>query len=192
MTTVRLPDASRPGLPLTGRGLLSATTLVAGLLVVTVWSYRYREMEAALAARFTDVFTPSFSFGSDWVVKPVAGKSLILAVTSSCTTSLLVAPLFVAGAWALMLRRLRITMTLTGLILGIAVLLTMGTLRMALIGLSWHRWGRVSAWVSHDVVGTLITVASAALALGVMLTVASRGSRTTTREFTSGDGPGGR
>jgi hypothetical protein len=64
-------------------------------------------MEAAMAARVTDVFTPSFSFGDRWVVEPVDGKSLILVVTASCTTSLLVAPLFVAAVWALLLRRLR-------------------------------------------------------------------------------------
>jgi exosortase/archaeosortase family protein len=192
MTALHLPQTSRSRGPLAARAAVGAATLVAGLLVMTSWSYRYREMEATLAAHLTDVFTPSFSFGDRWVVEPADGKSLLLVVTPSCTTGLLAAPLFVAGVWGLLLRRLRISLTMAGLVLGLAVLLTLGTIRMSLIGLAWHRWGRVSAWVSHDLVGTLITVLSAALALGVMLTVASRGSHTLTREFTDEAPQGGR
>lgn len=192
MTVTQPSGVARGRTHASARGLLSMATLVTGLLVVTVWSYPYRELEAALAAHVTGLVTPSFSFGDRWVVEPIGGKSLMLVVTGSCTTSLLVAPLFVAAVWALLLRRLRVSMTLVGLVLGIGILLALGTIRMAVIGLSWHRWGVVSAWVSHDLVGTLITISSAALALGTMLTIAARGSRVTRREFTDDAVPGGR
>ena len=140
-------------------------------------------MEARLASGLASLVTPSYSLGDRWVLTTAHHDTLVLVVTSACTTSLLVAPLFLVGAGALLLRRLEVRWTFAALAVGVVVLLGLGTLRMGIIGLSWTRWGTGATWFTHDVLGTLISVVSAAAALGVMLLVITRRSRVEARTF---------
>ena len=184
MTTAQaIPAASSRGAR-GSRVLLSTIVATTGLLMSTAWSSTYRVMEAHLAAASAGLAIDTNALGDRWSITTAAGDTLILVVTSTCTTSLLVVPLFVAATWLLLLQRMRPVAVLLGLATGLLVLLGLGTLRMCLIGLAWHRWGHGAIWVTHDVLGSLISVLAAAAALLVMLLVLTRSGRHEARRFT--------
>lgn len=174
---------SRPAAGGIGRLAIALALAAAGVLTPTLWSGRYREMEAWLAAHSTALVTPATSFGDRWLVEGRPTRSVVLVVTSSCSTGILVMPLLLAGALALMVRRIQPLPALIGLAAGLLLLICAGTVRLTMISLAWHEWGSQSKWLSHDLLGTLITLLSGAAALGVMLVIGSRRDRTSPRAF---------
>ncbi|MGZ4531408.1 MAG: hypothetical protein ACXVXP_03540 [Mycobacteriaceae bacterium] len=165
------------------RRLFAVTFVLIGVLVATVLSVPYRGMEALLASRLTGLITPTFNFDDRWVVEGQPGRSLILIVTAACTSSLLVGPLFFVAAWAVLQQRMRPWAVVSGLLCAMVIVLGIGTVRMSLIGLAWHSWGRSSAWVSHDVTGTVLTLLSGVIGLATLFLVAARLSPAPARRF---------
>lgn len=165
------------------RPALAVVLAAVGVLASTSWGHSYRVLEARVASSATSLWTQSYAVDERWVVKTAQGNTLIVVVTSACTTSLLVLPLFLAGAVALLLPRLSMRWTVAALGAGSAVLFGLGTVRLSLIGYAWYRWGVGAIWVAHDVLGTIISVISAATALGLMLLVISRKGRFAGRRF---------
>jgi exosortase/archaeosortase family protein len=161
----------------------SAILVVTGVLCALSWNVPFRTMEASLAAGATNAFFPAQADGFRWMVGPVEQRSVILVITTSCSSSMLVTPLSLAAGWLLLLPRMAIGYTLLGYGLAAGLLVGLSTCRQVMIGLAWHEWGNVSLWLSHDFVGSLLSLAAGVIALGALFYVSGKGNFIVKRQF---------
>lgn len=161
---------------------ISLIGLAAGC--VTVWSTGYRSFEASAASTLMNsTDAGSLASGDAFRVERASSVGRWFVITPECTTLILMVPLVLFAAWSLLQRRLRPAMTLAGLAAGLTVLLTMGTVRLATIGAAWRSWGDGSLWVTHTLVGTLISLGATLAALGLQASVTGMRSPAAARSF---------
>ncbi|MGW8552600.1 exosortase/archaeosortase family protein [Streptomyces tubercidicus] len=164
-----------------------ALGLLAGLTaVLTVWNGYYRKGEAFAAGKAAGIFTSTITLDDSYHVTAAPGPyghGVWIVVTMECTTSLMLAPVALLAAWAALQPRIRPVMTLLGFSSGLAILLALGTVRLAGIGLAFHRWGESSFWLTHNLVGSLISLFSAVIALAIQLKVMSLRNSAVPRSF---------
>ncbi|MEU8782891.1 exosortase/archaeosortase family protein [Streptomyces sp. NPDC048637] len=174
----------------TARWAVALCLLAASPAVLTVWAHTYRSFEALAAGKAAGLFTSTIVLGDAFHVPHSAGSDsdghgLWIAVTAACTTTILLVPLVLIAAWAVLQPRIRPAMALLGLAAGLVVLLMTGTARLAGIGLAWHWWGARSFWLSHNLVGSLISLIATVVALGVQFKVTGLRSPAARRSFGS-------
>lgn len=99
-------------------------------------------------------------------------QTFVLRVTNSCSV---LSVLLAVGVAGLALVRGPLHRRLLGVVAGGVVAVACNQLRICGIGLVRSRWGADASFAAHEWAGTLISVGSAALSLGVMALVASRG-----------------
>lgn len=169
------------------RAVAAAALVVLALICATAWSGAYRGHEASAAAAVARHVDPASAASGDAFHIDGSGDSgRWFVVTPACTTVLLLVPLVLFAAWSLVQRRLRPAMVVVGLAAGATVLVAFGTLRLSTIALAWRVWGDSSLWVTHTLAGSLISLASAVVALGLQAVVTGRGSPTLQRTFDRG------
>jgi exosortase/archaeosortase family protein len=167
---------------LLGRVAVACLLVVLAIAILTIWSAPYRSMEAHAASCVVGIFTPTKLYGNEWLVTGHGG-GLWFVVTNICTSGLIVLPLLGFAAWATLMRRVKVSMALAGLVAGTLVVLVLSTARLAMIGLSWWKWGYPSLWLAHDFVGTFISLIAMALGLGVQVAVTGRWGKMERRSF---------
>jgi exosortase/archaeosortase family protein len=77
----------------------------------------------------------------------------------------------------------RLRVAIAGFASGGTVVVTMSVARLAVIGLSWHAWGDASLWVTHDLIGTLVSLVAMAAGVGIQLVVTGSWDRGERRAF---------
>jgi hypothetical protein len=107
-------------------------------------------------------------------------------VTTLCTSSVLLVPLVLVGAWAMTVPIIRVRSVAAGLALGSTVVVALSTARLVMISLSWRVWGPDSLWVTHDLMGTVISLIAMTAGLGILIVVAGMRDRNQRRPFTTG------
>jgi hypothetical protein len=165
-----------------GRVALACGLVALGVAILTVWSEPYRSMEAHTASWVVGLFTPTRLYGNEWLVTG-HGSGLWFVVTTICTSGLIVLPLLGFATWATLMRRVKVSMALAGLVAGALVVLLLSTARLAMIGLSWWKWGYPSLWLAHDFVGTFISLIAMAGGLLVQVAVTGRWGKMERRTF---------
>jgi exosortase/archaeosortase family protein len=165
------------------RRAIGALSIVAfGIATLTTWSAQYRSLEARATEAVVGLFTSTRLYRNEWHM--VHGTSgLWFAVTSVYTSSVLLVPLIAVGAWAAAMPRVKLRVVFAGFAAGAAVVVIMSTARLALIGLSWHAWGNSSLYVTHDMIGTLVSLVAMAAGVGTQLVVTGSSDRGERRIF---------
>jgi len=174
------------GLETMGRSariVLAATIIGLALAFFSIWSYHYRSAEAWLTGRLVGLFADTYTVGDRYHVVGAGDQGVYFRITTECTTSVLLLPVALFGAWAVLQKRLRPFMVLAGIAVAWTVLVTLNSLRLSIIGLSFHAWGWNSFWITHDLVGTLLSAASLGLALLLQFRVTGMRSPATHRNF---------
>ncbi|HEV8064596.1 MAG TPA: hypothetical protein VGP46_07180 [Acidimicrobiales bacterium] len=172
---------------------VTALALVASVIgSLSFWSTRYREAEAWVAGRSIGLFTTSNSDGTYFFathqISPQSASVASLNVSPECSTALLIAPLAIVAAWAMMMPRFRPAMIGAGMLAGLVMLELVGTLRLTMIGLAWHFWGSGSFWITHNLLGTVATIFSGVVAVAVQVKVLGVRTLVTGRRFRSAQG----
>jgi hypothetical protein len=165
-----------------GRVALATGLIAFGVAILTVWSEPYRSMEAHVASWVVGLFTPTRLYGNEWLVTG-HGSGLWFVVTTICTSGLIVLPLLGFATWATLMRRVKVSMAVAGLVAGTLIVLVLSTARLAMIGLSWWQWGYPSLWLAHDLVGTFISLLAMGAGLGVQVAVTGRWGKVERRTF---------
>lgn len=153
--------------------------LMLSALLCTLWSLPYRSLEASLVGRVLSAITATAIHADRFEVSNPSGSWMWFQVTMECTSAVLLVPLAVVAAWLVCQRRVRIRLVVLGLVVGWAIVAGSSTLRLFLIGFNYHHFGLSSFWLTHDFVGTLVSVISTLIALLVQVRITSmdRGER---------------
>jgi exosortase/archaeosortase family protein len=165
------------------RRTVSAVSLVAfGVATLTTWSSPYRSLEARATEAVVGLFTSTRLYRNEWHMVH-GSRGVWFAVTSVCTSSVLLVPLIAVGAWTAAMPLVKLRVAFAGFATGGIVVVFMSTARLALIGLSWHAWGDASLFVTHDLIGTLVSLVAMATGVGVQLIVTGSWDRGERRIF---------
>lgn len=137
---------------------------------LTVGSIPYRSLEARVAATLVSCFTPIRLYRQEWLVTR-HDAALWFVVTTICTSSLLLVPLWIVAAWAATVRLIKLRMVLAGFAAGVPTVALISTARLVMVSVSWWKWGNPSLWVTHNLVGTLLSLLAMAAGLSVQIAV---------------------
>jgi exosortase/archaeosortase family protein len=151
--------------------------LLAAAGVAVIWLQgTVRDDEASIAGRwFGAVLHGKVSSAHDVVVFPWSKGPLVgLKITSECTVALLLGPLIILAGLMLAVTTIRVQRLLAGLTAGLAVVVLVNQLRLALIAVSTQHWGISGYDVSHKFVGTLIALAGFVTAVLLMIRLAAK------------------
>jgi exosortase/archaeosortase family protein len=166
--------STRPAFAGAGRAALALVLVAVSVAVLTTWQLDFRHGEALLAHLATSGLMDSTAVGDRWVVR--SGSDLaIFIVTSSCSVSSLTVALFAFGVFQLLTGRGSVARVLSALAVGLTVLLLLGTARLSTIGVAWRHFEQASFWLTHDLIGTVISLISTVLAFAAMVLVVGRG-----------------
>ncbi len=148
---------------------------VLGLLCIgvpSVWLADYRTIEADAAAKVASMGATSFAAGDAFHLDGAAGHhGQWFQILPACSTALLLSPMLLLGAVATLAPRIRPRVAIAGLVAGASVLVLFGTARVAGVALAWHTWGDRSLWLTHALLGTLVSLMAGALAVMTQLSV---------------------
>lgn len=156
-------------------GLVLVAVGVSLLLYETV----VRADEASLAGHWFGLFlagpvqTSRDLVFFDWSKGPLVA----VQITQECTVALLAGPLLFLGAGLLAFTRAAWHRLLVGLAVGLAVVIAVNQVRLALIAVSTQHWGISGYDVSHKFVGTVLVLAGFTLAVLLTIRIAVRTRR---------------
>jgi len=165
------------------RRLLAGCILLLAVLLCSWWSLPYRTIEAAITSQLLAFVTTSTDYSDHFGVSNALGTWQWFRVTTECTSAVLLVPIAIATAWLVSQRRVRIDRALLGFGVGWAIVATASTFRLFAIGLNYHLYGMPSFWITHNLVGSLITLASTIFALFVQVRITTSGADKRGRSF---------
>jgi exosortase/archaeosortase family protein len=165
-----------------GRAVAAAALVGWSGAILTFWSVAYRSAEARVASMVVGAFTSTRLYQTEWRVAH-GGSGVWFVVTSVCTSSVLLLPVVVVGAWAITMPLLRVRSVLGGIAAGSAVVVALNTARLVIISMSWRVWGGGSLWVTHDLIGTVISLVSTLAGLGTLIVVTGLRDKRAPRRF---------
>jgi exosortase/archaeosortase family protein len=105
-----------------------------------------------------------------WSKGPLIG----FRITQQCTVALLLGPMIILAAVMLAVTTIRVRRLASGLAVGLAIVVVVNQLRLALIAVSTQHWGIPGYDVSHKFVGTLLALAGFVAAVLFMIKVAAK------------------
>jgi len=156
--------------------VLGAATVLCGLRVRLVEAMVLRLLlSTPLSKTLRDHTTVYLDLGSRHAVG--------IDVTAECTVGILVLPLVIAYCLFVAFSGVRVRSALTGLGLGFLVVGVANELRLMSILVAWHRWGHGGLWVSHVLVGSIMSLCAVVLALAVQLRWSLRHGRLVSRGY---------
>jgi len=180
-------EAVAPRVQLRGGPLryLVSLTLMASAAALVMSQASVREMEARFGSFLaTNVFGMRIIHPTDrpvmYLTLPDSGplpKWIGLVVTPECTVALLIAPLLALAAFLVLGRRLRIRSVLLATALTGAFLVVVNMIRLLVIVVSTHRWGLSAFRWTHEIYGSLISIAGVCIASVFFLKQLSRANR---------------
>lgn len=166
----------------TQRRVLAAVIVVLTALLCSLWSLPYRSIEAMTTGRLLGLLTSSSEYSDHYGVAKGSAWQWF-RVTTECTSAVLLVPIAIVGAWMVCQRRVRIERALAGFAIGWLIVAGASTFRLLLIGLNYHFYGMSSFWVTHNMVGSLISLASTIAALFAQIRISTAGSEERARSF---------
>lgn len=156
---------------------IARSSLVAVGIVAMCFSGIVRSMEATLAAKTIGWFTPGNATATGSVVMFGIGRPrpLGLRVTSECTVAALWVPLVLAGLFALVGRRFGPQRVLAAFTVSSVLVTFANHLRLLLIAWAYRQFGISGYRWTHQMWGSLLTLAGIALALYSFVRVLNTG-----------------
>ena len=139
--------------------------LAVGVLGAAIWGLTvagpFRQFEAHVAGRELSMWRSARTVGDVVYIGLNTPHVIGLRLTSECTSLLLMLPSVAAFSlyvsfWGVALRR-----AFAGLAVAIAVEFGANQARILMIAVSWWHWGSAGFWVSHAVVGSVLSLAMA-------------------------------
>lgn len=164
------------------RNRLLVVAVLGGIAVLLlVFQYQFRDLEAAAAARLYGVITPTLAAPRAPIVWFGLGNpgAFGLVITPDCSSALLIAPLCVLGMGLAIPRKLALRRVCAGLAVAAALLVTGNIARIGLIAAMIRLYGIGAGYqLGHLVLGSLLSVACIGLSLAVLtLIITGRGRR---------------
>lgn len=174
-------------------GRILAIAVLAGIAVLLlVFQYQFRDLEAAAAARLYGTLTPTLAApGAPIVWFGLGGPGAFgLVITPDCSSALLIAPLCVLGIGLAIPRKLALRRVCVGLAVAAALLVTGNLARIGLIAMMIRLCGIGTGYqLGHLILGSLLSVVCIATSLTVLiLIITGRGMRSAARLLLHGRG----
>jgi hypothetical protein len=165
--------------------------VLAGITVLLlVYQYQFRDLEAVAAARLCSVMTPTLAAPGAPIVWFGLGTSsgFGLVITPDCSSALLLAPLCVLGIGLMIPRKLAVRRVWAGLAVAATLLVTGNMARIGLIAEMVRLYGIGTGYqVGHLVLGSLLSMVCIATSMVVLtLIVTGRGKRRALRSVPHG------
>lgn len=161
-----------------------ATALCAGTLIILLFQYQFRHLEAEAAATIYNLVTPTLAASKSPIVWFGLGTSgaFGLLITPDCSVALLLVPLFLLGTALVLPTRLGVRRVLSALGSAAALLMAGNLLRIGAIAVAVRIAGPgVGYEVGHLVIGSAISVIFIGGSLILMTLIIT--SRPTQRHF---------
>ncbi|MDH6182289.1 exosortase/archaeosortase family protein [Microbacteriaceae bacterium SG_E_30_P1] len=134
-----------------------------------------------LEAKFTSLIMGMFTFGGatshDHLIYIGIGTGEVLGflITPLCTSLVLATPVIVLAGALLLFPRYRVSWVLKGVLIALPLAVGANTARFVLVGVALQLWGRGGFEVMHHYVGSVLVLLCSALALVLLLVVATTG-----------------
>jgi len=148
--------------------------LAVTAVLLLVFQYQFRDLEAVVTARLYGMVTPALAAHGAPIVWFGLGRphAFGLVVTADCSSALLVAPLCVLGIALAVPRKLALRRVCAGLAAAAALLVTGNIARIGVIAAMVHFYGMGTGYqLGHLVLGSLLSVLSIATSLVVLVAV---------------------
>jgi exosortase/archaeosortase len=173
-----------------GGRLLTIAVLAGIAVLLLVFQYQFRHLEAAAAARVYSAVMPTLAAPRAPIVWFGLGSpgAFGLVVTPDCSSALLIAPLCVLGIGLSIPRKLVLRRVCAGLAVAAALLVTGNLARIGLIALMIRLYGIGTGYqLGHLILGSLLSVVCIATSLTVLtLIITGRGLRSAARRLLHG------
>jgi exosortase/archaeosortase family protein len=173
-----------------GRRFVTIAVLAAIAVLLLVFQYQFRDLEAAAAARLYGAVTPTLAAPGAPIVWFGLGSpgAFGLVITPDCSSALLIAPLCVLGIGLAIPRKLMLRRVCAGLAVAAALLVTGNLARIGLIAVMIRLYGIGTGYqLGHLILGSLLSVVCIALSLTVLtLIITGRGVRSAARRLLQG------
>lgn len=153
--------------------IIPIALLASTALLLLVFQYQFRHVEAATAAGMYGVLTPTLAASSAPIVWFGLGApgAFGLVITPECSSALLLVPLCVLGIGLMIPRRLGIRRVSTALAVAAVMLVAGNLMRMGLIAAMIRLVGIQTGYeLGHLVLGSVVSIVCIATSL-VVLTV---------------------
>jgi exosortase/archaeosortase family protein len=179
--------------PSTMRMRVIPMAVLAGIAVLlVVFQYQFRDLEALVAAHVCNVITPTLAAPGAPIVWFGLGTAsgFGLVITPDCSSALLIAPLCVLGIGLMAPRKLSPRRVWAGLAVAAAVLVTGNMARIGLIAEMIHLYGIGNGYqLGHLVFGSLLSIVCIATSMvALTLIVTGRAGRWAVRSLPHGRG----
>jgi exosortase/archaeosortase len=173
-----------------GRRFIAMAVLAAIAVLLLVFQYQFRDLEAAGAARLYGIVTPTLAAPGAPIVWFGLGSpgGFGLVITPDCSSALLIAPLCVLGIGLAIPRKLMLHRVCAGLVVAAALLVTGNLARIGLIAVMIRVYGIGTGYqLGHLVLGSLLSVVCIASSLTVLtLIITGRGVPSAARRLLHG------
>jgi exosortase/archaeosortase family protein len=173
-----------------GNRLVAIAVLAAITVLLLVFQYQFRDVEAAAAARLYGAVTPTLAAPGAPIVWFGLGApgAFGLVITPDCSSALLIAPLCVLGIGLSIPRKLALRRVCAGLAVAAALLVAGNLARIGLIAVMIRLYGIGTGYqLGHLVLGSLLSVVCIAASLTVLtLIITGRGMRSAARRLLHG------
>lgn len=145
-----------------------------GVLMIVNQSW-IRDDEARIAAAWFGVLLQGSATSSHDIVffGWLRGSQVGMRISAECTVAMLTAPLCLVAAALLGFARAQWKRLLTGLAVGLVILVGVNQLRLALIAICMQHWGMSGYDVSHKFLGTVFALAGFVVGVLAMLRIAT-------------------
>jgi exosortase/archaeosortase family protein len=151
--------------------LVPMAALAMAAVLLLVFQYQFRDLEAAAAAHLFGIITPTLAAPGAPIIWFGLGApgAFGLMITPDCSSALLIAPLCVLGIGLMIPRRLAVRRVWAGLGFAAGLLVTGNLARIGLIAEMIHLYGLGTGYqVGHLVLGSLLSVVCIALSLLIL------------------------
>ena len=148
-------------------GLAPRQRLLVALIAlgVAVWGLTvagpFRQFEAQVAGHELSPWQSTTTVGDVVYVGLGTPHTIGLRLTSECTSLLLMLPCVAAFGLFVSFWGVAVWRAVFGLAVAIAIEFLANQVRIFLIALSWWHWGSAGFWLSHTVVGSILSLVMA-------------------------------
>jgi exosortase/archaeosortase family protein len=165
-----------PGrLPFTsGHRILAAALLGGAVLMLLIFQYQFRHLEAAAAAGLYGLVTPVLAASSAPIIWFGLGSSgaFGLEITPDCSAAVLVAPLLILGMALMIPLRLAARRVGLGLAVAATLLVAGNLLRIGVIALTVRLDGINAGYqLGHLIIGPILSIVCIAVSLALLTVI---------------------
>lgn len=158
--------------------MLGAIVLLGSSVVLALNADAIITVEARLMALVMGWFVFGKSSSYDHLIYIGIGTEDVhgFLITPLCTSLVIITPVLVLAGVLLLFPRYRLSWVLRGLLIALPLAVGANVARFVLVGVALQLWGRGGFEVMHHYVGSVIVLVCSAVALVLLLLVATTGT----------------